>query len=267
MQPLRLGIIGSGRAAWAFATSWQQASLPLIGIVSRDASRPIHSFNHARVEESTLLEQSDAILLAVSDDALPQLASRLAEVAPQSTLLFHASGLLPAALFATHEFSASIHPLLSLPRVGDPVALSGVVATVEGNDDAVAIATQLSSAIGLRPIRIDGQAKPLYHAAAVIGSNLVALLCSISEDLISRNPEIAASDVAELARSAIANWESTTGNARFTGPAARGDAETIRQHLAALREKPETRELYAALSRELARRTGDASDKRLIELF
>ena len=41
-------------------------------------------------------------------------------------------------------------------------------------------------------------------------------------------------DLAALAQSAIDNWRAHTDARRFTGPAARGDADVIERHLAAL---------------------------------
>jgi predicted short-subunit dehydrogenase-like oxidoreductase (DUF2520 family) len=55
-----------------------------------------------------------------------------------------------------------------------------------------------------------------------------------------------------LALSAIDNWRQHTDARRFTGPAARGDAEVLSRHLAALHDDPQVAEIYELLAAEIA---------------
>ena len=63
----------------------------------------------------------------------------------------------------------------------------------------------------------------------------------------------ARSELAALAHSAIDNWAAHEDDTRFTGPAARGDLETIRRHLNVLRDQPRLAELYEILAEHIAR--------------
>src|SRR5204862_4323236 len=108
------------------------------------------------------------------------------------------------------------------------------------------IAQSIASNIGARFAEVSRDEKPRYHAAAVFGSNYIAALLDIAQRHIGI--ENARADLAALARSAIDNWRAHDDARRFTGPAARGDAEVLERHVAALADRPELAEIYRLLA-------------------
>ncbi|HKO02387.1 MAG TPA: DUF2520 domain-containing protein, partial [Thermoanaerobaculia bacterium] len=113
------------------------------------------------------------------------------------------------------------------------------------------IAKRIADGAGARFAEITAQQKVLYHAAAVFGSNYVAALLDIAEELIGI--ENARDDLAALARSAIDNWRAHDDARRFTGPAARGDDEVMERHLLALSGDAQVAEIYRLLAAEIRR--------------
>jgi predicted short-subunit dehydrogenase-like oxidoreductase (DUF2520 family) len=111
------------------------------------------------------------------------------------------------------------------------------------------VAEKIADAAGARLAEIAPQQKVLYHAAAVFGSNYVAALLDIAEELIGI--ENAREDLAALADSAIRNWRANTDSRRFTGPAVRGDREVLLRHLAALADRPQVAEIYRLLAERI----------------
>jgi predicted short-subunit dehydrogenase-like oxidoreductase (DUF2520 family) len=108
------------------------------------------------------------------------------------------------------------------------------------------VAEHIAEACGARFAEITAEEKVRYHAGAVFGSNYMAVLLDIAEELIGI--EGARGDLANLALSAVENWRAHTDGARFTGPAARGDVEVLDRHLAALAGQPELAEIYRLLA-------------------
>jgi predicted short-subunit dehydrogenase-like oxidoreductase (DUF2520 family) len=153
--------------------------------------------------------------------------------------VFHPSGILTSV-----RGGFSLHPLKSLPPVGEPSDLRGSLMVFEGAHRDVA--ARIASAAGARFAEIAPQQKVLYHAAAVFGSNYIAALLDIAEELIGI--EHARDDLAALAESAIENWRKHSDSRRFTGPAARGEREVMERHLSALQRDPQLAELYRALA-------------------
>jgi predicted short-subunit dehydrogenase-like oxidoreductase (DUF2520 family) len=240
-KALRLGILGGGRAAWAFGSALQRAGWPISGVWLRDesSSRLPSLLEVRRAELDVLAAESDLLLIAVSDRAISEVAARVPDT---DAVVFHASGALPAV-----RGGFSLHPLKSLPPVGDPSPLDNVLLVFEGAHETVA--RRVANAVGGRMAAIDVGSKMLYHAAAVFGSNYVAAMLDIAERLMeSAGISNAKEDLVRLAASAAANWRAHDDARRFTGPAIRGDREVIERHRDALRERPEVEQLYALLA-------------------
>ncbi len=229
---MNLGIIGSGRAAWAFASTWRRIGWPIAGIATRGVEWDIAP----RKTIAELAMTSDILLVAVSDRAIEEAVAAIPET---NAIIVHPSGALLAL-----RGGFSLHPLKSLPPVGEPSDLAGTLLVFEGGHREVA--ERIATAAGARFAAIAPEAKTRYHAAAVFGSNYVAALLDIAEELIGIDD--VREELAALARSAIDNWLAHTDAQRFTGPAARGDAAVIERHLAALHSRPELEEIYRLLA-------------------
>lgn len=243
---MRLGIVGGGRAAWAFGSAWLRIGWPLAGVSLRDESHSpiVELLSTSRAEAADLAADSELLLIAVSDRSITEVAASI----PQTdAMIFHASGAMPSL-----RDGFSLHPLKALPAVGEPSDLRDTLLVFEGNHRKTA--KLIVKAIGARFAEIAPDQKPLYHAAAVFGANYVAALLDIAQQIMTgAGVGDARAELAELARSAIDNWAAHEDDTRFTGPAARGDLETIRRHLNVLRDQPRLAELYEILAEHIAR--------------
>jgi predicted short-subunit dehydrogenase-like oxidoreductase (DUF2520 family) len=243
---LRLGILGGGRAAWAFGSAWKRIGWPLSGVWLRDESNShvAELLQTARLDLPDLARDSELLLVAVSDRAIGEVAAAIPET---GALVFHASG----ALLSVRD-GFSLHPLKSLPPVGAASAdLEGTLLVFEGQHRRTA--KLIASAVGARFCEVAPEQKALYHAAAVFGSNYVAASLDLAERLMRESGvDNAREDLVALARSAIENWSAHEDAKRFTGPAARGDTMVMQQHAAALHGHPELAQLYELLADQIA---------------
>lgn len=242
---MRLGILGGGRAAWSYGSAWKRIGWPLSGVWLRDASHShiAELLETARMDMADLARDSELLLVAVSDRAIAEVAAAIPET---EALIFHASG----ALLSVRD-GFSLHPLKSLPPVGEPSDLEGTLLVFEGQHKRTA--KLIAAAVGARLAEVAPERKALYHAAAVFGANYVAAALEIAERLMHQaGVEEAREDLAALARSAIENWSRNRDKKRFTGPAARGDREVLQRHLEALRDEPQLAQIYELLAAEVA---------------
>jgi predicted short-subunit dehydrogenase-like oxidoreductase (DUF2520 family) len=237
---LRLGILGGGRAAWAFGSAWKRIGWPLSGLWLRPESRSriAEELGAARVDVRTLALESELLLVAVSDRAIGEVAQSIPST---DALIFHASGALLSV-----RGGFSLHPLKALPPVGSPSDLEGTLLVFEGEHRRTA--KLISTAIGARFSEVASEQKAQYHAAAVFGSNYVAASLEVAQALMTRaGVTDVRDDLVALAFSAIENWRKNDDARRFTGPAARGDRDVMQQHLNALRGDPQVAQMYELL--------------------
>ena len=238
---MRLGILGGGRAAWAYGSAWRRIGWPIDGVWLRDISKSrLPELLDAPRKPIASLD-ADLLLIAVSDRAIEEVASL---IPPTKSIIFHASGAKPSL-----RDGFSLHPLKTLPPVGEPSDLDDALLVFEGNHRE--IAQSIAEKIGARFAVVSKDEKPRYHAAAVFGSNYVAALLDIAQRHLGI--ENARDDLAALARSAIDNWRAFDDARRFTGPAARGDEEVVERHLVALASDPQVAEIYRLLAAEIRR--------------
>lgn len=242
---MRLGILGGGRAAWAFGSAWRRIGWPLSGFWLRDESHShiTERLETTRVDLADLARDSELLLVAVSDRAIPECAAMIPET---DAIIFHASGSLTSV-----RDGFSLHPLKSLPPVGEPSDLDDTLLVFEGAHRHTA--KLVAAAVGARFAEVAPERKALYHAAAVFGANYVAAALDIGEQLMHRaGVGEVREELVALAHSAIENWRKHTDEKRFTGPAARGDRNVIRHHLEALQGEPQLARIYELLAERIA---------------
>jgi predicted short-subunit dehydrogenase-like oxidoreductase (DUF2520 family) len=234
-----LAIIGPGRVGRSVDSAAQRA-----GITTRLAGRD---------DVVEACRTSEVALLCVPDGEIGSACEVVTSAVPPIRLVGHTSGAtgldaLRAARLAGAELF-SMHPLQTIPD-GD-VDVEGAPCAVAGsNDDAVALACELGRRIGMRPFQVPEERRAIYHAAAVMASNLLVALEESASELLDRAEIDAASRdlLAPLVLRTAVNW-AERGSDALTGPAARGDAETIERHLQVLREiAPELLPAYESLT-------------------
>jgi predicted short-subunit dehydrogenase-like oxidoreductase (DUF2520 family) len=237
-QPI--AIIGAGRMGQGLA------------LALREAGVPATLLDRTRRPEDT--RGAALVLIATPDEAIESVAAELAREAAvgERQVVLHLSGLLDRValqpLASTGAALGSFHPLQS---VADPATaaerLRGSFAALEGDARALDAGERLAATLGMRAVRLAPGAKAAYHAGAVIASNYAVVLADMAARLARQAgvPADAASELyLPLMRGTVANLALGPA-AALTGPVRRGDAATVRTHLAAL--GPEDRVLYGAL--------------------
>jgi predicted short-subunit dehydrogenase-like oxidoreductase (DUF2520 family) len=254
---VRLGIVGTGRAAWFFGNGWKKSGRKLSGIVMREgSSSPVPALlDVERVDDATLVSQSDVIVIAVRDSAISATVPAIA-AAPASSRcsVFHCSGALPAAILSPLPRRFSLHPLRALPAPGLESGGPTLFA-YEGPGDLASVASEVVDALGGSMFHVAPEAKTLYHAAAAMAANYVALLAEEATRMFERAGIVgkeAREAVALVAASALDTWKDGSGVEAFSGPIARGEVEVVRRHLEALRGSS-VFDLYLELGKSLAR--------------
>ena len=263
---LRVGLIGAGRAGTVLAAALRRAGHEVVAVAAVSETSKARAGRllpgvPVRPADQVVTEASLA-LLTVPDDALGPLVSGLvtAGVPVEGRLLVHASGRHGLAVLdpATRKgaLPLALHPVMTFTgRADDLDKLAGISFGVTAPEPLRPAAEVLVMEMGGEPVFIAEADRDLYHAALAGAANHLVTQVVQAEELLAR------AGVGQPARmlgpllSAALDNALRLGDAALTGPVARGDAETVAGHVAALRaEAPEALPAYLALARLTATR-------------
>ena len=198
---------------------------------------------------------ADLIWLCVPDAVLPEVSASIASRRSlHSQVVIHSSGVLGTSVLQPARDSGaligSVHPLMTFPT-RTPIPLIGVHFAIEAGAVLERRLTKLVQLLGGLPFSVTSRGKPLYHAAAVMASPLLVSLATatLSIAVASGLTEKQALVLLEpIMKASIHNFFKDGTASSFSGPFARGDAETVSLHLAALKEHPFQQQVYRALA-------------------
>lgn len=274
---LAVGVVGAGRAGTAMAAALAQAGHRVVaasGVSQKSLDRIAASLPGVPVlRPEEVVERADLVLLTVPDDALADLVAGLAatDVPLAGRLIAHASGRHGLAVLepvvAKGALPLALHPVMTFTgRPEDAAKMTGIFFGVTAPDALRAVAEVLVMEMGGEPVFIADDKRSLYHAALASAANhLVTLVSSASDMLADAGVPDPARMLGPLLYASLEN-ALALGSSALTGPVARGDAETVAAHVAAIRSAaPEALGAYLALARltadrALAARTLSADD-------
>lgn len=188
---------------------------------------------------------SDVIFIATPDPEIESTASAISSAAKTGATVFHTSGSLSSevlrALKAKGVHTGSVHPLTS---ISDPVLgadrFAGAYFCIEGDDDAVTIASQIVASLGGIPFSIPTNHKALYHAAAVMACGHLVALEDIAIEILSKcglDPAEAKKILMPLIKSTVENLAIQSNREALTGSFARADVSAFDRHMTSFEGK------------------------------
>jgi len=256
-------VLGAGRAGRSLARALAAGGVEVVGLHGRRPGDPADRVTIGALPES--IAGADTVLVTVRDNQLDAALEQLTD-APleRGAVVLHASGSADppalAGLRARGHPAGTFHPLMALADPGRAAALlRGAWVGVDGDDAARARGRALAAALGAHALDIPPGRKALYHAAAVLVSNFPPVLLALGERAMAEagvDPGVARSALLPLWSAAAENARLAPAPASLTGPAVRGDVETIRANLQALSGDPMAQEVYRVMTeavREIAR--------------
>jgi predicted short-subunit dehydrogenase-like oxidoreductase (DUF2520 family) len=263
---LRVGVVGAGRVGTALGVALGRAGHEVVAAsaVSDASVRRVaqHLPGAAVMQPPDVVAVADLVLLTVPDDVLPGLVAGLAATgtAFAGRLVAHASGrhglaVLDPAVRAG-GLPLALHPVMTFTgRPDDIDKLAGISFGVTAPESLRPVAEVLVVEMGGEPVFIADELRDLYHAALASAANhLVTLVVTAADLLRQAGVEHPSRMLGPLLSAALDN-ALRLGDAALTGPVARGDADTVASHVAALRAAaPDALPAYLALARLTADR-------------
>ena len=259
-QKTAVSIIGSGRLGTTLAIALGRRGYTIQSLVARhlqSARKAAHLLDDEvqvlAAKELRSLRPADVFLVTVPDDQIATVAEELSRLEITAAAL-HTSGALSSDVLAPLRkkgwHTGSIHPLLSVSRPGD--SIEGAFWGVEGDKAAVRLGKAIVRELGGKSFFIRSEDKPLYHAAAVMTSGNVVALFDVALEMLADcgiKRTTARNILLPLIASTVRSLETKDPSQALTGTFSRGDLETVKHHLAALKSNQDALELYRILGK------------------
>lgn len=251
---MNIVIIGSGNVGTALGHACHRAHHKVIQVYSR-------SITHAETlaialdaqpisEWQQISQDADIYIISISDAALPQLHTFFQV---NKGMVVHTAGAITVnVLQKVSRNYGVLYPLQSLSK--NMIAYSNIPLLIDGNtiEDKTLIADFAATLSGKVAYANDDERLKL-HLAGVWVNNFTNYMYTIAYDLCKHFQV----DFHLL----LPMIEHSAGRLHFgppsnfqTGPAIRGDKETIDRHIAMMQDFPDYCELYKMLSEEIGRR-------------
>ncbi len=266
---MRIILAGPGRAGMSLGLASTRAGHDIVGVLGRgSAGAAATRLGTPELNWDELLPAADLLIIGVRDDAIGEVAHRLASRAIGVEAAVHLSGSVGVGrLSPLAEVGLAVggfHPLQSLPDPDTGArrlagAWAGVTAEHSGLQAAL---VELASSLQMIPFDLPDAVRPLYHAGASAAANYVVGCLALAHRLFVA-AGIPWEAAAPLVEAVIKNAGELGPDQALTGPIVRGDVETVDQQLEAIRTAaPELSSDFRDIARVVARLAGRAEEFR-----
>lgn len=227
---LKVSFIGAGNVATRMAARLKETGAEIVQMCSRSGV-PVSELDP---------ELADLVIVAVGDDAIAGVLDAVPSAG--KALWVHTAGSVGMDVFDPVKFPRHgvLYPLQTMLRERQ-VDWTRVPLLVEGDPQVEEIARTMSPSVA----RLDSDSRRRLHAAAVMGCNMVMYLWAQSKRIVE-DAGLEFDMLKPLLHMTLERAVEIGPDRAMTGPARRGDLNTMRKHIYAL--PPDIADVYAELS-------------------
>ncbi len=247
---MKITLIGSGNVAWHFGKALSRAGHSIQSIYSRnkDNAQELASlFSGCKVLSTTNFStiDSDLFIVAVSDNAMEELASKI--ILPENSIIVHTSGSIPMEVFSRFSNHGVLYALQTFTKDKE-MSLSAVPFGIEASDDQTFFTLQsLALSLSNNVQVINSAQRKVLHIAAVFACNFTNYMFSVSETILKKD-NLSFLLLESLVKETVQKAFKIGPKRSQTGPAVRGDEKIIHQHLDYLQNEPDLRKIYQLIT-------------------
>jgi predicted short-subunit dehydrogenase-like oxidoreductase (DUF2520 family) len=255
MKPFSVAFIGSGNVAWHLAPALDNLGFAVREVFSlrrKNAVALAEKLYQATGVTDLDFSESPArvFFICVSDDAIKDVMREL--VLPTDAILVHTSGSQPLTALGntTSRHTGVFYPLQTFTKKRK-IIFQDVPIFVESEDAATEkILLSIAKSLSKKAVRITSAERKALHMAAVFASNFTNHMLTISKEIMVRNKlnfDYLKPLIAETLNKSL---EIGPENSQ-TGPAKRGDLETLDSHMELLTYDAAVGEIYKIVSQHI----------------
>jgi len=244
-----VSLVGSGNVATHIGSALNLVGIEIKEVWSRslnNAQRLAQKLDCDVVLDLESISEVDLVLVAVSDDAVAKVTSKISELIPVA----HTSGNTALQSRPDSAKSGVFYPLQTF-SANSEINWNEVPMCIEtNNSEFEKQLTELAQLLSSNVQSISSDQRKIIHLAAVWACNFSNHMAAVSEKLMSKNGmdyEI----LNPLLHQTFENILKGNPKEKQTGPALRKDDKTVKKHQELLAESPELKKLYLAISNHI----------------
>ncbi len=252
----KISFIGAGNVAWHLAPALDNAGYTVQEVYSpkgNSAKMLVQRLYQAYTKDDLDFGDSSSriFIISVPDDAIEEVVREV--VLPDSALLVHTSGSKPLQVleYAPTENIGVFYPLQTFTK-SRPMAMERVPILIETLQKEVRKTLWTMGKAISNNVRVMGsEQRRALHVAAVFACNFTNHLMVLSKDILSEK-QIDFSIMQALIEETIGKSLDIGPENAQTGPAKRGDLQTLDEHLEYLKERnPDYGDVYKVLTQHI----------------
>jgi len=255
---MRIVLLGTGNVATRLGLALKAKNNEIVQVFGRTETKVSHLGGQLgapfATTKSQLLRDADVYILAVSDDAISEMAANLFPFGDR--LIVHTAGSTPMDVLA--PFSANygvLYPLQTL-SLQKEVDFSKIPVCIEANSkENLEKLHSLAATLSKQVVYMDSLQRRHLHLAAVFVCNFVNHLYSIGEELLL-DQNLDFNLLKPLIRETAEKVMLFSPPEVQTGPAARGNKAIMESHLKILEKHSEWQEIYELMGRDISKKRG-----------
>ena len=245
----RIGILGAGNVATHLLEAFETLTdTEIVQVVGRNA-KALKRFGNSGIGNSSDFENianADIYVIAVSDDAISEVSRFLKN---KEGLVVHTSGSVSMEALSQHPRRGVFYPLQTFSRERKTDMKSVPICLEAQKDDDLIVLKQLAGQLSCEVYEVDSQQRKSLHLAAVFVNNFTNHLYHIGKDICGKNG-LPFEILHPLIRETVDKITVISPFEAQTGPARRGDSETIKNHIGQLKDSDYSK-LYDVLSESI----------------
>ena len=231
---LTVTILGSGNVATHFFKAFfASKKVEVVQWYSRNIET-IQCFSDQTLITNSLqnLKEVDLYIIAISDDAIASFSKKLATT---NQLVAHCSGSIPLKGLSKKNRRAILYPVQTFSKEKE-VDFKNIPLCLEAESLAdMELLKKIAASISTKVFEVNSEQRKSLHLTAVFVNNFTNHLYQIGQE-ICNSQNISFELLLPLIKETVEKLETLTPLDAQTGPAKRGDFQTIENHLEALEE-------------------------------
>ncbi len=248
----KIGIIGAGRIAYHLGKRLKGKGLRVQQVISRteEHARALGQALGANwaTDWSAVHPDTDWLLVAVRDDVIEEVAAALSPHVP-SALVTHTSGATPGAILKPYfERYGVFYPLQSFSFDRSPIWSKIPFCVDASRHEDLLHLKKVAKIIGNLVYQVNDEQRAFLHVAAVFANNFANHCFAIAEKILDEK-DLPFEMLHPLMEETVAKALLDSPERMQTGPALRGDTDTLLKHLSLLEHHPDWQQMYRMLSK------------------